>query len=406
MSDKTSGSNQGQRRHFLRDSLLLAGSVPAALTGSLGQAIEPSCAKTSQPISIGVLGCGRRGSQLAKFALAANPRCELIALADLFPDRVQQLYRSLKSQFPDQVKVAETGRLIGTEAVGLMSATKVDAVLLATLPTFQAGQVQRLIAGGKHVYVECPAATNFTALKTIRDAHRQAAGQGLQLQVGLQHRFQDFYALAIGQLNTGIIGTPVQAEIRVTRTQLTASHSSADQTPQLQRLRNWRSDPCHSHIVQLESSIASLDLIQWAIGDSPQEATCLVNARDLGGNYTVINYRCANGAVVRYHEVVEPNVRHQSRHIVRGSHGWCDLDRSRIFDHKDRLIWASGLQLPNSSAAVTQFLVALEQPVSPGELTVAACCVENAVRATSTAILGQLAERNSGRLVTVSELFT
>lgn len=403
MSDTNSESGQGQRRHFLRDSLLLAGAVPAALAGSLGQAIAGGSCQASRPLSIGVLGCGRRGLQLAKFALAAGPHFELTVLADLFPDRVQQFYRTMKGQFSDQVSVSNAGKLIGSEATELIAASDVDAVLIATLPTCHARQIQRLVDGGKHVYAENPIATDAMGLRKVQEASRLAAEQNTCLQVGLQHRFQDFYTQAIQQLHSGIIGTPVRAEVFVTRTQLPGSRSAGVQN---ERLRDWRSDPELGRDLELESSVGSLDLIQWAIGCSPHDAICEIGAGGLGSHDSVVNYRCPNGFTLRYHEIVKPGVRHQSRHLVYGSHGWCDLDRSKIFDKNDRMMWASGLQVPDSSAAVEQFCRCLVQRVSQSESTVHTSCVEEAFRATSIALLGQLARRRAGQVVSSDELVT
>jgi predicted dehydrogenase len=338
---------------------------------------------------------------LAKFALAAGPHFELTVLADLFPDRVQQLYRTLKGQFPDRVTVALASRLIGTESADLIAATDVDAVLLATLPTCHARQIQRLVDGGKHVYAENPVATDAMGLRKVQEASRLAAEQNTCLQVGLQHRFQDFYTQAVQQLHSGIIGTPVRAEVFVTRAQLPGSRSTAVQA---ERLRDWRSDPGLGCALELESSVGSLDLIQWAIGCSPHDAICEIGAGGLGSHDSVVNFRCPNGFTLRYHEIVKPGVRHQSRHLVYGSHGWCDLDRSKIFDKNDRLIWASGLQLPDSSAAMEQFCCCLAQDISQSRPTVQSGRVEGAFRATSTALLGQMARQRAGQVVSSDEL--
>ncbi len=99
---KESGKDTGTtRRDFLKASTVAAS---AAVTGTLG--ISNSVyAGGSDILRVGMIGCGGRNTGAAAQALTADSGARLVAMCDIFMDRVKEKRRILKEQKGSQVIV-------------------------------------------------------------------------------------------------------------------------------------------------------------------------------------------------------------------------------------------------------------------------------------------------------------
>ena len=240
----SSGTND-RRRDFLRDSLILAGAVPGALAGAVAQSAVPVWQPVDQrPLKLAILGCGRRGSQLARLAGAqAEVPIEIVALGDLFADRVQQLFRSLSGEFPRCAGRQLTTRVSGRSAVRHMADSDADLVVVAAATGCRPEQVEQLITAGKSVYAERPVATDPVSLLRFADLDSLARRRGVALQVGLQHRHQAFYAETIARIHAGTIGRPRLARIELTGPAVDDPLDAKPALSEANRWRQWRRDP-------------------------------------------------------------------------------------------------------------------------------------------------------------------
>ena len=80
------------RRDFLKASTVAAS---AAVTGTLGISHKVFAAG-SDIIRVGMIGCGGRNTGAAAQALTADPGARLVAMGDLFMDRVKGKRERLK----------------------------------------------------------------------------------------------------------------------------------------------------------------------------------------------------------------------------------------------------------------------------------------------------------------------
>ena len=67
-------------------------------------------------IRIGLIGCGGRGTGAAVNAMNAGKDVRLVAMADMFEERVDQPSTSLKEAKPDQVQVKHDHCFVGFDA--------------------------------------------------------------------------------------------------------------------------------------------------------------------------------------------------------------------------------------------------------------------------------------------------
>ena len=100
------------RRDFLKTSATLTG---AALTGALASPRAVHAAG-SDVIRIGLIGCGGRGTEAALNAMNAGKDVQVVALADIFQERLDASLARLQGAKPDQVAVKPEHHFIGFDA--------------------------------------------------------------------------------------------------------------------------------------------------------------------------------------------------------------------------------------------------------------------------------------------------
>src|ERR1051325_6722540 len=100
------------RRSFLQTTSTAGGS---ALVGALS--VERAAhAAGSDEIKLALIGCGGRGSGAANQALSTEGKVKLIAMADAFPDRLNNSLNELKRAKGEKVDVPDENKFIGFDA--------------------------------------------------------------------------------------------------------------------------------------------------------------------------------------------------------------------------------------------------------------------------------------------------
>ena len=85
------------RREFIKTSAATAAAL--ASTGLTG-----AYAAGSDTIRVGLVGCGGRGTGAAGDCISSSPNVELVAMGDLFQDRLERLPRDNMKQARRQVR--------------------------------------------------------------------------------------------------------------------------------------------------------------------------------------------------------------------------------------------------------------------------------------------------------------
>src|SRR3954465_7821163 len=93
-----------------RDFLQTTGTLVAA-SAFTGMAVPHVHAAESNTINVALIGCGGRGDGAAQNALSVKDGpIKLVAMADVFENRVAASYKNLQPHFPEQVEVPEDRR--------------------------------------------------------------------------------------------------------------------------------------------------------------------------------------------------------------------------------------------------------------------------------------------------------
>ncbi len=147
-SDKGRGTT---RRQFLK-ATTVAGS--AAALGAM-QLAPNVFAAGSDIIRVGMIGCGGRNTGAAAQALSADKGARLVAMCDIFMDRVKGKRGTLKRQKGDQVTVDDDHCFAGFDGYKHVVESS-DMVVIANAAKFHPLHAITAIKAGKHVFVEKP----------------------------------------------------------------------------------------------------------------------------------------------------------------------------------------------------------------------------------------------------------
>ena len=151
MSNPTNGGLS--RRELMKKSGQIA--VASALAGV---ALPHVHAAENNMIQVALVGCGGRGAGAAENALSTKSGpIKLVAMADVFPERIQEKYNALKKgPCGELVDVPEERQFIGFDAyqkaMGCLKAG--DVVILTTPPAFRWVHFTHAIEKGINVFME------------------------------------------------------------------------------------------------------------------------------------------------------------------------------------------------------------------------------------------------------------
>ena len=249
--------------------LFVAGAAAGAMP-----LIMPSFARAAgrreETITVGVIGCGGRGTGAARDALEASADVRIVALGDLFPDRLEQSRSNLMQFDAARATVADSNCFSGFDAYQGVLSTDCDLVILATPPGFRPGHFAAAIAAGKHVFTEKPVAVDGTGIRKVLAAGEEADRKGLCVVAGTQRRHENSYLAAMAKLHGGAIGEMVAGRCYWNMGGLWNVAPDPARSEMENQCRNWLYYPWLSgdHIV--EQHVHNLDVINWAFGAHPE----------------------------------------------------------------------------------------------------------------------------------------
>ena len=309
------------RRRFLRhSSLTVAG---AAALSELPWVLTAH-AVPDDPIRIGLIGCGGRGTgaaadalgaatkviypqagyhteDLAADAALASKNVKVIALADVFPDRLNacrdQLGR-LKLTIPSEMCFT------GFDAYKqLLAVPELNYVILATPPHFRSIHLKAAIEAGKNVFMEKPVAVDGPGVRRVLEAGELAKQKGLGIVAGTQRRHMRGYNETIKRLHDGAIGDILYGRAYWNGGTIWVIERQSGWSDMEWQLRNWNYFTWLSgdHIV--EQHVHNIDIINWVLNDHPIKALALGGRQARPGpsqghiyDHFAVEFEYANGA--------------------------------------------------------------------------------------------------------------
>jgi predicted dehydrogenase len=263
------------RRDFLTASL--AGASAAAVLVSPGRT-KPAFAAGTDEIRVGVVGCGGRGSGAVAQALKAAPGVKLVAVGDMFKDRLDSAVKRLKEDKDIAANVAVTPEtsFVGFDAYQkVIGIPEINYVILASPPGFRPAHLKAAIAAGKHVFTEKPMAVDGPGIRTVLEVAEEAKRKNLGIGVGLQRHHQKGYVEVMKRVQGGAIGEILAGRAYWNQGSLWLKDRKPEWSDMEWQLRNWLYFTWLSgdHIV--EQHIHNIDICQWGIGKPPVAAVAV-----------------------------------------------------------------------------------------------------------------------------------
>lgn len=272
------------RREAIKSGAALGASLLATpLVHAAGDDLGPG-------IKIGVIGCGGRGTgamldamgvatksiypetgyhteDVAEGATSAKRGIEVVALGDLFDDRLQRCRKNaarLKFEIPPE------RCHVGFDAYQkVLADQEVNYVILATPPHFRPQHLMAAIEAGKNVFMEKPGAVDVPGVRMVMEAGRLAKKKGLAIAAGTQRRHQKDYRETIARIHDGAIGRPLLGKAYWNGGQIWVAPRKSGWSDIEAQIRNWNYYTWLSgdHIV--EQHVHNLDIMNWVFGTHP-----------------------------------------------------------------------------------------------------------------------------------------
>jgi predicted dehydrogenase len=334
MARSEAGKGEGTtRRDFLKVS---TGVASAAALGTLGLGSRVYAAG-SDVIRVGMIGCGGRNAGAANQALTADKGARLVAMCDIFMDRVKEKRAALKTEKGDQVVADDDHCFAGFDGYKHVIEAS-DVVVIANAAKFHPHHALTAIQAGKHVFVEKPHGIDPMGMKTMQKAADLAKQKGLCLVSGLHSRYHTGYAETVQRIHDGAIGEVVSIEENFLR----APYVIIDRKPGLSELQWQCSTQYHFRWLSgddvVQSLVHNLDRASWVMHNQVP-----VKCHGLGGRSSMtepiygdvfdhhsVIYEFANGVCIYAFCRTTTGCYDEYSSVIFGSKGKADIMGCRI----------------------------------------------------------------------------
>jgi len=292
-------------------------------------------------LKAGVIGCGGRGSGAVQNFLDAATNIQVVALGDLFQDRIDDCRKGLKEKH--KVEVPDNMCFTGFDNYKSVLAAGVDLVIIATPPAFRPTHFQAAVEAGKHVFMEKPVCVDPVGARSIMASAKKAESQGLCVVTGTQRHHQRSYVESFKQIQSGLIGEIVSGNVYWNQSMLWYRERKKEWTDMEFMVRDWVNWKWLSgdHIV--EQHVHNLDVFNWFFGKKPVKAVGFgAKQRRLSGDqYDMfsVDFEYEGGihlhSMCRQIDGCENNV---SEHI-QGTKGSWSSNTMEIKDNQGNVLW-------------------------------------------------------------------
>jgi predicted dehydrogenase len=287
--------NKISRRSFLKSSALAGGALSAVGVGGSAAFLNsctggesgpkyvplkeagsyyipelPDKAADGKELKAGVIGCGGRASGAAFDFLNAGNGLTIVALADVFQDRLDSLAAKLEKE--KNIIVPLDKRFVGLDAYKKVIDSDVDVVIVATPPIFRPIHFKYAVEKGKHAFLEKPLAVDSAGYRSIVASAKQAVAKNLSVVTGNQRHHERKYVESYKKIQEGYIGEITGGNVYWNGGMLWCKNRADGWSDAEWMIRDWVNWKWLSgdHIV--EQHVHNLDVFTWFSGLKPVKA--------------------------------------------------------------------------------------------------------------------------------------
>jgi myo-inositol 2-dehydrogenase / D-chiro-inositol 1-dehydrogenase len=315
--------------------------LAASATGAiaLGSGAFPSGVHAAgrDAIKIGMIGCGDRCTGAAFQAMKAGPDVRLVAMCDIFRDRLEFSRDYLKKELPEQVKPTDDHCFVGFEGYKHVIESA-DVVLIACASKFHPMYAEAAVRAGKHVFVEKPHGIDPVGVRRMQAVCELAKEKKLSILPGLQSRHHRGWQETVKRIHDGAIGDVVAIQSMFLRGPYRLNPRDASLSETAHQFRNWyhfcwlSGDDVPQSLVHNMDRVAWIlreETPKWAFGLAGRSASFGEIFGDMFDHHTVV-YEYASG--VRVYALCRTQERcyGNSSDIIMGTKGTCHLGSCKI----------------------------------------------------------------------------
>ncbi len=357
-----------------------------------------------------LIGTGDRGTGAAINFISAGPDLEIVALADVFQDKIEACRKRFDSF---NLPIPEENCFAGFDGYKkVMALPDLDVVLLCTPPQFRPDHFLEAVLTNKHVFMEKPVAVDPVGIRSIITSSKKADAVGLNVVTGTQRRHQEDYIETYKLVKDGAIGTITSAKAFWNQNHVWFRLREPGWNDMEYMIRNWNNFCwlCGDHI--LDTHVHNIDVINWFLGKHPEKAIGYGGRarRVTGDQYDFFSVDFDYGNGVSSHSMCRQvdSCANGTGEIIMGTEGYTNCQNA-IWDLKGNIKWKFEYPKDEYGNAMTQTEIPpyvqehmhLVYAIRTGNHVNEA---EQTAIATLTAIMGRTAAY-TGREITWDEIF-
>ncbi len=349
-------NNQFSRRTFLKSTAALStisavGGIPLLSSCSSNKGDEQKGDEYTLPtllnqapdgavLKAGLVGCGGRGTGAAIDFLNAGPNLQIVALGDVFQDKMDACREILKKQ--KKVEIPDEKCFIGFDSYEKVLDAGIDVILLCTPPHFRPAHIDAAVNARKHIFMEKPIAVDPVGVRRVLASVRRAESMKLNIISGTIRRSQKDYLETRRRVLNGEIGDIQGAHIIRNGGALWYVNKRPEWSDMEYMLRNWVNFCWLSGDHINEQFIHEIDTMNWYLQEYPVKASGWGGRqrRVTGDQYDFfsVEYIYENG--MRTHcaaRQIDGCSNGKIEHI-NCSNGYADA-AGKLFNYKGELLW-------------------------------------------------------------------
>jgi predicted dehydrogenase len=269
--------------------------VAGAATAANLPFVMTTHAASDMTIKIGVIGCGGRGTGAVLDALGAATQViypsagyhtedvkqgatvaakniQVVALCDVFPDRIERCREQLRNLTP-RIDIPSDMCFSGFEGYQkLLAVPEINYVIQTTPPHFRPQHTLDAIKAGKSVFLEKPGAVDPVGVRMLLEAGELAKQKNLGIVAGTQRRHMKSYRETIKRIKDGAIGDLEYLRCYWNGGVIWVIDRKPEMSDLEWQLRNWNYFTWAGGDHYVEQHLHNIDIMNWVVGTHPVKA--------------------------------------------------------------------------------------------------------------------------------------
>ena len=291
-------------------------------------------------LKAGLIGCGGRGTGAAINFIDAGSNLEIVALGDVFQDKIDSCREKLKVE--RDVEIADDKCFVGFDSYQKVIDSGVDVVLLVTPPHFRPTHVEAAINARKHIFMEKPIAVDPVGARSVLASAKKAEALGLNIVSGTIRRSQKDYMETQRQVANGKIGEITGASIVRNGGAMWYRKHQPQWSEMEYMLRNWINFSWLSGDFMTEMVIHEMDVMNWHINKIPGKVIGWGGRqrRVSGNQYDMFNFEYVYDNGMRAHCAGRQinGCTYKKHQVIYGTKGYVDA-AGKIYDLNGNIVW-------------------------------------------------------------------